>query len=175
MASVQEPKNASKSALWTFATSVYADPAVSRAALIAQDQAGMDVNLLLFAAWLATSGAQLDEALLERAERLSGPWRTNVVQPLRRLRRSWKQSPPHESAYAAIKDLELAAERKQLAFLEESVCLDDERPDAKTCRALLTANLRTLRRYYSAEQPLLREFERAVAAALGTADENADR
>ncbi len=166
MASVPEQKKSSESALWTFATSVYADAAVSQAALRAQDEAGLDVNLLLFAAWLATRGVALDSAQLERAEARCGLWRQEVVQPLRRLRRGWKQNPPHESAYAAIKDLELEAERRQLAFLEDLVAPDERSAGNDHAASLLTANLRALRLFYGADESVVATFEKAVAEAL---------
>ncbi|MEL7046808.1 MAG: TIGR02444 family protein [Pseudomonadota bacterium] len=166
VASVLEHKKSHESALWSFATTVYADPAVSRAALNAQDEAGLDVNLLLFAAWLATRGVELDAALLDRAEARSRPWRQEVVQPLRRLRRSWKERPPHESAYGAIKDLELVAERKQLAFLEELVTPGSEMTGVEEAGARLTGNLRALRLFYGADGSALAAFEAAVYSAL---------
>ena len=104
--------------LWAYATRVYASPPVARACLRAQDDLGLDVNILLFAAWLADRGYALASAQVAAAEELCSAWRSDVVKPLRRTRRAWREAPPNADAYEAIKGLELEAERHQLSFLE---------------------------------------------------------
>ncbi|MEE4279736.1 MAG: TIGR02444 family protein [Halieaceae bacterium] len=103
--------------LWDFAVAVYQGAGVSAACLEAQDRHGFDVNLLLFAAWLAGRGEVLDEARLALAEARCRAWREELLQPLRRQRRRWKKDAPHPQAYEALKSLELEAERRQLEFL----------------------------------------------------------
>ena len=103
--------------LWSFATAVYSNAAVARACLRVQDEHGLDVNLLLFAAWCAREGRSLGVAQLALAGRHCDAWRRDVILPLRRTRRRWKGASEREADYAAVKELEIAAERRQLALL----------------------------------------------------------
>jgi len=130
--------------LWIYATQVYGAPGVAPACLRAQDEQGLDVNLLLFAAWLATRGIALDASLLERARACSEPWREAVVGPLRAVRRRWRSAPPYAGAYDAIKSLELEAERRQLEALGALRPAPPESPYAAACaptQTLLHRNL----------------------------------
>lgn len=113
----QAAREAPAERLWRYAVEVYGNAAVAKTALQAQDAHGLDVNLLLFAAWCAFEGRSLDEAQLGRAEARCAAWRSEVVEPLRRTRRRWKAMAQRAGDYEAIKDLELAAERRQLSML----------------------------------------------------------
>lgn len=110
--------------LWSFSLAVYAAPGVADACLTAQDDAGADVNLLLWAAWLAAQGHDLTAAELTEAIAATVPWRRDVVQPLRAIRRRLKSgpspapSPAAESLRAQVKSAELEAERLQQAVLQ---------------------------------------------------------
>ena len=70
-------------ALWDFAVRLYAEPGVGEACLVLQDRFGVDVPLLLWAAWL---GDGADAAALRAGDRAVGPWRARAVRPLRALR-----------------------------------------------------------------------------------------
>jgi uncharacterized protein (TIGR02444 family) len=105
--------------LWTYANAVYASPGVAAACLRAQDEYDLDVNILLFAAWLGAGDVALASGAWRAAEDLCAPWREEVVKLLRSRRRAWRDAPPHPEAYAGIKALELEAERQQLSFLEQ--------------------------------------------------------
>ena len=154
--------------LWEYALTVYARDDVAEACLAAQDGHGLDVNLLLFAAWQAAAGHAVDEADVRRADDHCRAWRQEVVKPLRRRRRAWKRLPPHPGAYAAIKALEIEAERQQLAMLAG---LAEEQPLAGTAalpggsgtRDLLRANLRAVAVACGAQEVAVAR----LAAALG--------
>lgn len=109
----------SAEALWEFATTVYAQPGVAEACLELQDHHDLDVNLLLHAAWLATRGVALGVAEAMALDKRCTPWREAVIQPLRRQRREWRDRARLADEYRAIKALELAAEREQLARLAD--------------------------------------------------------
>jgi uncharacterized protein (TIGR02444 family) len=144
----QKTRDAAAS-LWEYALRVYNRDGVAAACLAAQDGHGLDVNLLLFAAWLAAAGGALDEGDARRASDYCRAWREEVVQPLRRRRRAWKHAAPHPRAYTAIKALEIEAERQQLVMLAE---LAQERglvgavvaPPESQASDLLHANLRVV-------------------------------
>ena len=110
--------------LWSFSLAVYAAPGVADACLTAQDEAGADVNLLLWAAWLAAQGHDLTAAELAEAVAATQPWRDDVVRPLRALRRRLKSGPAPapcpatESLRAQVKAAELEAEHQQQILLQ---------------------------------------------------------
>ena len=75
--------------LWSFSLATYARPGVEDACLQLQT-AGVNVCLLLCAAWLGQRGVACDEQRLQQLQQLAGPWDIEVVQPLRALRTQWK-------------------------------------------------------------------------------------
>ena len=109
----------SVSPFWRFSLQFYRMPGVADACIALQDEAGVDVNLLLFLLWNASLGRQLSRADVEDVERQVAEWREGVVIPLRELRRHLKFPPSliHKDAAEAyrtrIKRVELEAERLQ--------------------------------------------------------------
>jgi uncharacterized protein (TIGR02444 family) len=112
-------------AFWAFSLSFYAAPGVAETCLALQDEAGVDVNLLLFALWHAASGRGiLDEAALAGAAAATAEWRGCVVEPLRAVRRFLKGAAPESALRAAVKAAELQAEeaaQRHLAALAAPV------------------------------------------------------
>jgi uncharacterized protein (TIGR02444 family) len=80
----------SSNPFWTFSLEFYARPGVAPACLGLQDRLGVDVNLLLFCLWTATQGVALDAGIMRKAVAYSKEWTTNVVGPLREVRRFLK-------------------------------------------------------------------------------------
>jgi uncharacterized protein (TIGR02444 family) len=103
--------------LWEFAVTRYAHEAVASACLRAQDEAGSDVNLLLYAAWLAGQQCELRSQHLADVDRGLAQWRSRVVMPLRQLRRDWKGLAEAKQLREAVKSLELAAEQAEVEQL----------------------------------------------------------
>ena len=76
---------------WDFSLAIYRKPGVSEACLRLQDAAGVDVNLLLFFCWLATTrDTALDEEAIRDIVARTADWRDRVVRPLRGIRRWMK-------------------------------------------------------------------------------------
>ena len=107
------------SPFWRFSLQFYRLPGVADACIALQEEAGVDVNLLLFLLWHAREGRQLSRSDVAALEARIGPWREATVVPLRNVRRALK-SPPAlvEGATAEafrnrIKAVELEAERLQ--------------------------------------------------------------
>ena len=101
-------------ALWRFSLAFYARPSVSEALIALQDRAGCDVNLMLFALWLGVSGrSPLTKEELAIADRIARPIGTDIVEPLRALRRKLRPDPDTDvqRLREGIKALELAAEK----------------------------------------------------------------
>ncbi|MBL4905931.1 MAG: TIGR02444 family protein [Sneathiella sp.] len=110
--------------LWDFAIKLYSEDAVSEACLALQDRMKIDVNLLLFCVWVAASGREtLTEQELEEGIASASGWQSNVVDPLRAMRR-YLRSPENniDNRLASdlrriISDSEIYSERLELQML----------------------------------------------------------
>jgi len=107
------------SPFWQFSLRFYRQPRVADACITLQEEAGVDVNLLLFLLWHATRKRTLSAAEVAQLESRIGPWREATVVPLRTVRRALKAPPALVAPAAAelfrtkIKAIELEAERLQ--------------------------------------------------------------
>lgn len=130
---------------WNFSLELYAGEGVAGACLDLQDRRGCDVNILLFCCWLGVSGRPtLTVERLRAILKASEPWQTEVVRPLRAVRRllkdrSWPEALPEtvEAVRRRVADAELAAEHAEqlkLASLH-SPPADRDRPVGKRLRA----------------------------------------
>jgi uncharacterized protein (TIGR02444 family) len=130
---------------WAFSLDFYGRPGVAAACLELQDRHGLDVNLVLYCCW---RGDRLTEAQLQAAIDLTAPWRSEIVQPLRALRRRLKPGfPPFPEAGVLtlrkrIADAELEAERLQQQALEALAQAQGSVPPPS--RQAATANLALL-------------------------------
>jgi uncharacterized protein (TIGR02444 family) len=117
----------SGSPFWRFSLQFYRLPGVAEACIKLQEEAGADVNLLLFLLWHGAQLRRLSRAEVERLEQKIAAWRDLAVIPLRAIRRALK-SPPGlvepgtaEAFRTRIKAVELEAERLQQEALYELV------------------------------------------------------
>ena len=113
-------RDASTRGLWSFSLDFYDRPGVAAALLALQDEAGVIVNLVLFAIWLGLSGrGKLDKEGVGEAERAIGSISAEVIEPLRTLRRRLKTAPDTDiqRLRESIKAIEIEAERVALARL----------------------------------------------------------
>src|SRR5262245_15041710 len=93
MSAPETPSPSSGSPFWRFSLRFYRQPKVADACITLQEQAGVDVNLLLFLLWHATQKRALSQADVAELERRIAAWRNMTVVPLRTMRRALK-SPP---------------------------------------------------------------------------------
>lgn len=125
---------------WGFSLATYADPAVARVCLALQDEHGLDVNMLLFCLYAGSHGRSLSADDLARFDATIGPWRHQVVEPLRAVRR-WVRSAPQAQSAGALRqqllDTELAAERHQQQLMSQAIAV----PPGPADPALGAANL----------------------------------
>jgi uncharacterized protein (TIGR02444 family) len=125
MSAAETPAPSAGSPFWRFSLRFYRQPQVADACIALQEEAGVDVNLLLFLLWHARRKRAFSAAEVEGLERRVGPWRTMTVVPLRALRRALKAPPALVEGGAAeafrtrIKAVELEAERLQQEAMYE--------------------------------------------------------
>jgi uncharacterized protein (TIGR02444 family) len=107
------------SPFWRFSLALYRHEAVAAACLDLQDRCDVDVNLLLFLLWLASGRRVLSGDEVRALDARLAPWRSEVVLPLRTVRRRLKADAPLVAPEDAalfrnrVKALELEAERLQ--------------------------------------------------------------
>jgi uncharacterized protein (TIGR02444 family) len=131
-------------AFWRFSLAFYERPGVPDALIALQDRDGFDVNLILFALWLGISGrGLLGGDALAAAQRVAGTLRSEIVEPLRRLRRNLRIHPDSDvqRLREGVKALEIAGEKlvqERLARLAGNGCA---KMDPGGRRAAAHANL----------------------------------
>jgi uncharacterized protein (TIGR02444 family) len=137
---------ASDSAFWRFSLRFYALPHVAPACLALQDEANVDVNLMLFLLFLAESGRAITRDDVARLDAGIAPWRSEVVEPLRALRRRLKSgigdvtAATSEGLRNMVKKIELEAERLEQGRLENAApTLGKPAPRLEAARANLAA------------------------------------
>jgi len=109
--------------LWDFSLQLYARAGVADACLRLQDEHGVNVNLLLWCAWLEQRGLALDVTRLRSAQKRIHAWDEHYVVPLRQLRRRMKTEfgvadVGIEQVRSQIKQAELLAEKQLQSLLE---------------------------------------------------------
>ncbi|WP_439815794.1 TIGR02444 family protein [Zavarzinia sp. CC-PAN008] len=108
-------------AFWAEAAALYARPGMAELCLELQDHLGLDVNTVLLCCFSASRGRGLEPWDLSRAVITLAPWRAQVVEPLRTLRRGLKGMTGAEPTRQAIAAAELEAERRAQAILVEAL------------------------------------------------------
>ncbi len=76
---------------WQYSLRVYALPGVADLCLLWQEQYGINVNILLWSAWLEHEGVQVTDALLDEVIAGADPWGEKVIVTIRNLRRDLKK------------------------------------------------------------------------------------
>ena len=157
-------------ALWRFVLPFYSRDGVSPACLTLQEKLGVDVNIMLFAIFAQVErGTLLERNDLAAIDALVREWRSDVIQPLRRVRTRMKSGPsPAPSPMTTplrnrIKAAELEAEQIELAMLADWLDRQMQHPESRA------ADMRSVplmvARYF---QPAEGAFASEVDAALDT-------
>jgi uncharacterized protein (TIGR02444 family) len=144
---------------WAFSLKVYGAPGVADECLALQERFGLDVNLLLFAAYMgAAEGGTLDRGDIAAAAGAVEAWHNETVRALRGVRRALK--PPSLDARnplraqagllrTQVKAAELAAEQIEQAMLWQRRAQLAERGRGDP-RAALAANIDAVLTHYGA-------------------------
>ena len=106
-------------AFWRFSLAVYFQNGVASECLSLQEGQGIDVNLLLYCAWLGRRGISMSSSDLAVASEAVHTWHDAVVRPLRQTRKAVKElaSDKFEHFRGRLKSLELEAEQIEQALL----------------------------------------------------------
>ena len=135
-------------AFWQYSLDRYGRKGVPEICLSLQDERGADVNLVLFALWLAQEGRSLGPEDAEECMAAVRDWHGSVVVPMRGVRR-WLKDRDVEDTLArdrlrdAVKTWEIEAERMEqdmLFRLTRDGSLAPDR-DARPVAARMAANL----------------------------------
>jgi uncharacterized protein (TIGR02444 family) len=161
--------------LWRFSLAVYAADGVAVECLDLQDRFGLDVNLLLFAAYAgAVEGVALQAQDVTAAADLVTDWHTGIVRAVRGARRALKPvsldaRDPLQGAAAVlrarVKAAELDAEKIEQTMLWQWWQRQLHARNRAASDAALAANLRALLAHYDAASGL-DALPRLHAAAL---------
>jgi uncharacterized protein (TIGR02444 family) len=99
-------------AFWRFSLRIYRAPGVADECLTVQERYGIDVNLMLFCAWLAAEhGVVLTAEEFANSRAVVREWHERAVKPLRAARQHMKGLADVEPLRTQVKGLELEAER----------------------------------------------------------------
>jgi len=141
-------KDVSSNPFWEFSLTHYAKAPVQKLCLQLQEQAGANVNVVLFTLWLARLERTFETDVVAGNTELLH-WHEQVTVPLRQARGAIKHCHQQTSAlYAAVKKAELDAERVEQDMLCELLPLFHRTENESPVRTLAEHNvqvyLRTL-------------------------------
>jgi len=137
---------------------VYAAPGVAEECLALQRALSIDVNMLLFCAWLgAAKHMALDATDLTVIADTVGPWHHTAVRPLRAVRESIKALPEmtHDEVQALRKQVsvsELRAEQIEQALLHGWALGLPARESSGAPHDLVRGNVETFLKHHRADQ-----------------------
>ncbi len=127
---MEPPPSELEAESWAFALEIYARPGVADACLRLQNEAGVDVMMLLMVTFAAVKHRYLlSPDAIKSLDETCRPWREQIVRPLRKIRSGLKTGPAPapcaetEQFRAKVKTIELAAERVQNRLLAEALTL----------------------------------------------------
>ncbi len=114
--------------LWDWAVKVYDLKGVADTLLRMQDEDGLNVNAILWCIWASSNFDSLTPEQVSHIFAGNRWWQQEVVSPLRVIRRKMKSSRKRNNDYhtltfrKSVKELELLAEKNELAALCQRTC-----------------------------------------------------
>ncbi len=170
----------SDESFWTWSTSAYERRGVAAALLRLQDDAGLNVNILLWCLWCAQRYGEIPDLVIRKAADITAHWSADVTESLRRARRALKSPPAQADADAAkalrktLKKAELDAEEIEQAMLERLAADQLAAPDELSEDESKACARRNLASYAALAGAASREgFSVELLDALVTAMDNA--
>ena len=157
------------SPLWRFSNNIYRKEGVSEILLHVQDKFFIDINMILFVAWLASINRSLTAADIQDAQKLVSRWRVMVIVPVRNIRRSLKDFSGIDYLYEEVKKLEIDTEKEELKILYDNyISLSSEQKSELTLD-LLESNLHVLNEihFFDKDKIVLTQVKKILAIAMG--------
>ena len=157
------------SPLWRFSNNIYRKEGVSEILLHVQDKFCIDVNMILFVAWLASINRSLTATDIQDAQKLVSRWRVMVIVPVRNIRRSLKYFTGTDYLYEDVKKLEIDTEKEELKILYDNyIALSSEQKSELTLD-LLESNLHVLNEihFFDKDKIVLTHVKKTLAIAMG--------
>ena len=157
---------------WRYSVRLYGRPGVGENCLRLQDEAGVDVNVMLFCYWMGFRAARsLSTEDVRGLLEATGDWREGAVKPIRCLRRKLKaltaDTPGSGFVYDAIKRCELAAERvKQRLLVGAAGAMELMNSQSSDAAQVALANIGT---YFAAQGVGETDWVKAAVAAINNA------
>lgn len=137
---------------WQYSLKLYARDGVEPLCLRLQNHYSANVNLLLWAVWLAEQQVRLDSARLQQAQALIAPYQDRYVEPLREMRNQLTSS-----SQQCLRKKILAAELEAEKAVQDELyqCYISERWSEDLSReALLSENMMCVLAFYNASAEL---------------------
>ena len=158
-----------KNPLWRFSKNIYRKGEVSETLLHLQDKFSIDVNMILFVAWLASINRSITSLDIQDAQKLVSLWRTKIIVPIRNIRRSVRNFPDTDYLYANIKKLEIDTEKEELKILYDNYIAISSEKKGEQKLDLLESNLQTLNEnhFFDEDKIVLKQVKKILAIAMG--------
>ncbi|MDG1987207.1 MAG: TIGR02444 family protein [Halieaceae bacterium] len=157
------------SPLWRFSNNIYRKEGVSEILLHVQDKFSIDVNMILFVAWLASVNRSLTASDIQDAQKLVSLWRTKVIVPVRNIRRSVKDFSGTDYLYEDVKKLEIDTEKEELKILYNNYIALSSEQKSELKLDLLESNLHVLNEihFFDEDKIVLTQVKKILAIAMG--------
>ena len=157
------------SPLWRFSNNIYRKEGVSEILLHVQDKFSIDVNMILFVAWLASINRSLTAADIQDAQKLVSLWRIKVIVPIRNIRRSLKDFSGIDYLYEDVKKLEIDTEKEELKILYDNYIALSSEQKSELKLDLLESNLHVLNEihFFDKDKIVLTQVKKILAIAMG--------
>ena len=157
------------SPLWRFSNNIYRKEGVSEILLHVQDKFFIDVNMILFVAWLASINRSLTAADIQDAKKLVSLWRIKAIVPIRNIRRSLKDFSGIDYLYENVKKLEIDTEKEELKILYDNYIELSSEQKSELKLDLLESNLHVLNEihFFDEDKIFLTQVKKILAIAMG--------
>lgn len=151
---------------WTWFNEVYRRPGVSPALIDLQDRFGLNVNSLLYCAWLACQHAKLTRDKAGEAVKLETEWAELIVSPVRTARRELKTSPhidelKRKDIRGRVQAIEIELEEVHVGLLELLTGAGEPQEEPEVLSELAADNLRE---YLAARKTASADIERITGS-----------
>ena len=157
------------SPLWQFSNNIYRKEGVSEILLHLQDKFFIDVNMILFVAWLASINRSLTASDIQDAQKLVSLWRTKVIVPVRKIRRSIRDFSGTDYLYEDVKKLEIETEKEELKILFDNYIALSSEQKGELKLDLLESNLHALNEihFFDEDKIVLTQVKKILAISMG--------